>query len=154
MVREIHEPPRRARITSPLVDDSLPSDEGPPWGVQEHETVCKVVAKFGEWDGIDPSNSAGIEILLRKAQLIEYVYSDKGPAGASTKGGGKGEKKKEATSDATIAYEAGIFSRASKEFGDIIIAPELLDYVSKEVERDAAVMKQVRKAREERAAAG
>ena len=89
-------------------------------------------------------------------ESIEYVYSDKGPAGATTKGGGKGDgdKNKEATSDATIAYEASIFSGASKEFGDVMIAPELLDYVSKEVERDAAVMKQVRKAREEQAAAG
>jgi len=34
-----------------------------------------------------------------------------------------------------------------------MVAPELLDYVSKEVEKDASVMKQVRKPREERAAA-
>jgi hypothetical protein len=34
-----------------------------------------------------------------------------------------------------------------------MVAPDLLEYVSKEVERDAAVLKQVRKAREERAAA-
>ena len=34
--------------------------------------------------------------------------------------------------------------------GEAMIAPSLLDYVAKEVERDASVMKQVRKAREER----
>ena len=34
-----------------------------------------------------------------------------------------------------------------------MVCPDLLDYVSKEVEREAAVMKQVRKAREERALA-
>jgi hypothetical protein len=34
-----------------------------------------------------------------------------------------------------------------------MVAPELMTYVSKEVESEAAVMKQIRKAREERAAA-
>ena len=31
-----------------------------------------------------------------------------------------------------------------------MVAPELLEYVSKEVERDVSIMKQLRKAREER----
>ena len=34
-----------------------------------------------------------------------------------------------------------------------MVAPNLLEYVAKEVEGEASVMKQVRKAREERAAA-
>ena len=50
-------------------------------------------------------------------------------------------------------YEANIFSGGHKEFGDCMVAPSLLDYVAKEVEGEAAVLKQVRKAREERAAA-
>eukprot|EP00959_Pyramimonas_sp_CCMP1952_P064301 1342829-Pyramimonas_sp.AAC.1 len=39
---------------------------------------------------------------------------------------------------------------AHKEFGDLLLDPQLFDYVAKEVERDAQVMNQVRKAREER----
>ena len=35
--------------------------------------------------------------------------------------------------------------------GEIMVCPELLDCVAKEVERDAGVLKQIRKAREERA---
>ena len=34
--------------------------------------------------------------------------------------------------------------------GDVMICPDLMDYVAKETEREASVMKQVRKAREER----
>jgi len=34
-----------------------------------------------------------------------------------------------------------------------MVAPDLLSYVAKEVEQEVSVMKQVRKAREERAAA-
>ena len=33
-----------------------------------------------------------------------------------------------------------------------MLSPELMDYVSREVARDASIMKQIRKAREERAA--
>ena len=45
-----------------------------------------------------------------------------------------------------------MFAGSHREFGDTMVAPELLDYVSKEIEKDASVMKQVRKAREERQA--
>ena len=49
--------------------------------------------------------------------------------------------------------EAGVFSGTHRETGEAMVAPELLDYVAKEVERDASVMKQIRKAREERKSA-
>ena len=39
----------------------------------------------------------------------------------------------------------------NRDFGEVMVSPELLDFAAKELERDAAVMKQVRKAREERA---
>ena len=41
----------------------------------------------------------------------------------------------------------------TKSLGDVMAAPDLLSYVAKEVEQEASVMKQIRKAREERAAA-
>ncbi len=46
--------------------------------------------------------------------------------------------------------EADIFTGAHRDAGSLMVSPDLLDYVSKEVERDASIMKQVRKAREER----
>jgi hypothetical protein len=98
------------------------------WGVAEHENLMKIIDKMGRYDGLDLTNLASAEMAFRRLQLIEYFYSEKGPGGA-------------------------IFSGTHREFGDTMIAPELLEYVSKEVERDAAILKQVRKAREERAAA-
>jgi hypothetical protein len=47
--------------------------------------------------------------------------------------------------------ESAFFLGTHREFGDTMVCPELLDFVAKEVEREASVMKQVRKAREERA---
>ena len=39
-----------------------------------------------------------------------------------------------------------------REAGETMVSPDLLDFVAREVERDASVLKQVRKAREERRA--
>ena len=109
----------------------------------------KIVDKLGWYDGLDLSNLAGAELAFRRLQLIEFVYSERGP------GGGKGSSKTDKTGDAMASmqqYEATIFLGSHKEFGDCMVAPNLLDYVAEEVEGQAAVLKQVRKAREERAA--
>ena len=108
----------------------------------------KVIDKLGKYDGVDLSNLAGAEIAFRRLQLIEYYYSDRGPGG-----GGKpqGKDKKGDLLNSMQQYEATIFSGSHKEFGDTMVAPSLLEYVAKEVEGEAAVLKQVRKAREERA---
>ena len=53
-----------------------------------------------------------------------------------------------------VAYlldETAAFVGMSKDRGEIMVCPELVECVAKEVERDSAVLKQVRKAREERA---
>ena len=50
--------------------------------------------------------------------------------------------------------ELVVFTGTHRETGEHMICPELLDYVSKEVERDTNIMKQIRKAREERRLAG
>lgn len=122
------------------------------WGVMEHENLMKVLDKMGRFDGLDLSNIAAAEMAFRRVQLIEYFYSDKGPGGG--KGSGKNKDKDKKHEDLSYKSEAAIFTGTHREFGDVImVAPDLLEYVSKEVERDAAVLKQVRKAREERAAA-
>ncbi len=61
------------------------------------------------------------------------------------KGGGKGSR--------GGFDESSFFTGAHREYGDTMVAPDLLEYVSKEVEREASVMKQARKAREEHAMA-
>lgn len=121
------------------------------WGVVEHENLTKMLDKLGRYDGLDLSNLAGAEMAFRRLQLIEYFYSDKGPG--SGKGSGKSKEKDKKSDDLSYKAEAAIFTGTHREFGDTMVCPDLLKYVSKEVERDAAVLKQVRKAREERTAA-
>ena len=121
------------------------------WGVAEHESLLKIVDKLGRFDGLDLSNIAGAELAFRRLQLIEYFYSERGPGAG--KGSGKSKPEKGQGDEALYKMESSIFSGTHREFGDTMVSPELMDFVSKEVEREAAIMKQVRKAREERAAA-
>ena len=46
--------------------------------------------------------------------------------------------------------EAQIFTGTAGEQSDVMVAPALMEYVAKEVERNASILKQVRKAKEER----
>jgi hypothetical protein len=81
--------------------------------------------------------------------LVEFSYSERGPAPPPKT---EGDKKKGHGKSARIGMydESSIFMGSHKEFGDVMVCPDLLDYVTKEVEREASVMKQIRKAREER----
>ena len=115
------------------------------WGVSLHELVMRMVDRAGSYDGVDIFNLACLEDALRQAQLVEYTYWQLEGEDKFSKGKGKGR--------AGLIEEASIFAGIHRDAGDVMVAPELLDFVSKEVERDASIMKQIRKAREERVAA-
>lgn len=89
-------------------------------------------------------------MLLRRVQLIEYLYSEKAGAPPSAKGGGKGAN---SSFGSVAAMESAVFVGTHRDYGAEMVAPSLLTYVASEVEKDASVLKQVRKAREERASA-
>lgn len=118
------------------------------WGVVEHSLAMQSLEIAGCYDGLDVVNLASVELLLRKAQLVEFSYSERGPAPPMP----DGEKKKGKGKDSRIGMydETAIFLGSHKEFGEIMVCPDVLEYVQKEVEREAGVMKQIRNAREER----
>lgn len=131
------------------------------WGAQLHETVLKQVETLGTYDGLDLVNLAGVEMMLRQAQLVEYAYAQDSAVGysevqAQTGGHDKGKKtgsgreKDEGGGRFTLVHEAAVFAGNHRDSGSYMICPDLLDYVGREIERDASVLKQVRKAREER----
>ena len=124
------------------------------WGVEIHDVAMKCAEYMGTYDGIDLPNVAGVEILFRRAQLSEYVYMMEAPSGgkADDKGKGKGRGRGPQTGLARIGFldEASIFTGTQGQESDVMVCPELMEYVAKEVERNAGILKQVRKAREER----
>ena len=85
--------------------------------------------------------------FFRQAQLVEYAYWQE----HDSKPAGKGEQKGKFVKVGMLD-EAAAFTGQRHRSGDIMVCPLLLDFVAKEVERDASVLKQVRKAREERKA--
>jgi hypothetical protein len=93
---------------------------------------------FGEYDQLDLSNVCGVEVILRRCQLIEYHHEKKS----------KNQASKEQTAGVT-RDEAAYFTGLHRLAGEVMICPELVEWVSKEVSRDVEVAKQMRKAREE-----
>jgi hypothetical protein len=68
------------------------------WGVSTHSLVLSAVELARTYDGIDIVNCASFELLLRQAQLLEFSYSERGPAPPpkgedKAKGKGKGDGK-------------------------------------------------------------
>ena len=116
------------------------------WGVETRELILRALDVAGSYDGVEIANLAWFEGLMRQAQLIEYTYHQESASGG--KSGGKGKAK--ASTRAGVLEEAAIFSGSHRDSGELMCAPDLLDFVAKEVERDAGVLKQIRKAREER----
>ena len=65
------------------------------WGVTEHSDILVALEHAGCYDGLDVVNLGSFELLLRRAQLIEYTYSTNGPAPppANTQAEGSAEAK-------------------------------------------------------------
>ena len=124
------------------------------WGVGAHSEHLSAIEKMGCYDALDVVNLAGAEVMFRQLQLIEYAYARDSPL-CDAKGDSKGERerkrqRKTMDTDAIMRQEAAVFAGAHRDTGDLMCSPDLLEYVGKEIEKDASVMKQVRKAREER----
>ncbi|CAK0899749.1 unnamed protein product, partial [Prorocentrum cordatum] len=118
------------------------------WGEDTHRMCLKAVEEAGTYDHLELCNLASFEVLFRQAQLVEYAHEQERVARQMA--GGKG--KKGAGKGAGLLDESLVFTGQHREAGGVMLAPEQMDFASREIERDANIMKQVRKAREERRA--
>ena len=110
------------------------------WGLEVHELALRLLERAGCFDGLDVCNLSILEELMRHAQLVEYAYLQE--SAGRDKGKGKGV--------AGLSDEAAFFTGTYREAGNAMVSPDLLEWVGKEVERDAGVLKQLREAREEK----
>ncbi|CAK0825888.1 unnamed protein product, partial [Prorocentrum cordatum] len=115
---------------------NLKSDQ---WGVEQHGTALRALEELICFDGTDASNLAGVEVIMRKAQLTEYVYWMDSLGNAEK---GKGASKP-SVSFSGLMDESAIFSGLNKDTGAAMVCPALLDHVSAEVQKDAAILNQV-----------
>ncbi|CAK0857017.1 unnamed protein product [Prorocentrum cordatum] len=109
------------------------------WGVQEHEQLMKYIELAGTYDRLDLSNCAFAEATFRRAQTIEWSYHDR-----------LREADSASSKDKMSPEEFSAFSGFSKAGDLLMVAPTLLEFAKGQVEKGAAIMKNIRKAREER----
>ena len=101
----------------------------------EHESWCKVLQAMLTYDQLDVTNLASAELVVRAIQRIE-------------------EKHKFKLSSAEDAGEGALFmgSAGGSRVGSVI-SPKLTEWIGSEMQKEAMVSKERRKAREERALA-
>ena len=111
------------------------------WGVQEHFQCSQFIRLLLLSDQCDGTNLQACEAIFRRMQTIEYSYLEKVRDREGANQSGK-----------LSIEEQTHFAGATRISSSLMVCPELLEYVRKEVEREAALSKNLRKAREEKEA--
>eukprot|EP00959_Pyramimonas_sp_CCMP1952_P269696 5638374-Pyramimonas_sp.AAC.1 len=108
---------------------------------QQHEMNCRLLETGSCYDQVNCSELAAFELICRQIQLIEERhYEDAVSAQASI------------TSERLLAAEADHYMGASASKGNLCIAPALIEFIAEQLKAEAAIAKERRDAREERAA--
>ena len=107
------------------------------WGVNIHEVALRVLQHAVEYDMLDVPNIAGLELLVREAQMVEFHYVKK-----------KREQSKKDGNHGLVQDEMQYF-RGNLHQVEHMICPALIEYASTEIGKEADRVKQFRKAREE-----
>lgn len=113
--------------------------EASSWGVQEHYQLSMIAKHALQTDQLDGYNNLFLEVVFRRLQTIEYSYSERARELESKSAGGRLSLEEQQT-----------FGGITRQAATLMVCPSLLDFVKAEVERDANLAKNLRKAREER----
>ena len=106
--------------------------------VVAHESACRTLHVLVCFDQIDASNSAAAEIIARQIQLIEEKHRDLGNK----------------TGEASVSFDAHLYMGTSTARGGLCVSPDLQEWIAEELKKESAVLKERRKAREERNVGG
>ena len=109
------------------------------WGIQEHWQLSNVVRHALQVDQLNGYNLLCLEVIFRRLQTIEFAYAEKAKEAESRAVGGRLSLEEQQT-----------FGGMTRLASTLMVCPQLLDHVKEEVERDASLAKNLRKAREER----
>ena len=100
-----------------------------------HETVSEIIELLGTADQLDLPNLTGVESGCRVLQFVEHEVQKK--------------------QDAKRAHDSSeYFLARPRRAGHALICPELAEWAASRASRQNAIAKEMRKAAEERAAAG
>ena len=113
--------------------------EASSWGVQEHFQLSMIAKHALQTDQLNGYNSMFCEVIFRRLQTIEFAYAERAREAEAKAIGGRLSLEEQQT-----------FGGLTRQASTLMVCPELMDYVKSEVERDASLSKNLRKAREER----
>lgn len=109
------------------------------WGIQEHYQLSMTIRYAIQTDQLNPYNNLFCEVIFRRLQTIEFAYMERAREQESKAVGGKLSLEEQST-----------FGGITRAAATLMVCPDLLEHVKAEVERDANLAKNLRKAREER----
>ena len=104
----------------------------------EHEIICRAFQLALGYDQLNIASLASFEVLARKIQLIEERHKDRGQGNIDAIDGG----------DDHFLFLGGGIGPMTRQ--NACVCPLLSEWVAEELRKEAAVMKERRKAREER----
>ena len=104
-----------------------------------HDTACRVLHTLVSYDQYDVSESAAAEIISRQIQMIEERHRD------------GGAQSSEGKNSAHSSQDTHLFLGTAASRGGLCVCPALQEWISEELRRESSIMKERRKAREERA---
>ena len=113
--------------------------EASSWGIQEHYQLSMIAKHALQVDQLDGFNNLCLEVIFRRLQTIEYSYAERAR-----------ELEAKAVGGRLSLEEQQTFGGVTRQASTLMVCPDLLDFVKGEVERDANLAKNLRKAREER----
>jgi len=103
----------------------------------QHEGLCRILQLATTFDQLDLCNVSAMELVCRQLQLLEAKEYEKHMA-----------KQSEEVTSALV--DNRLYMGVGTSRGGLCISPKLEEYLSKELAAEASVMKEQRKAREER----
>ena len=116
--------------------------------VKLRNLVCQTLEFAGTFDGLDVTNLACLEYLLREIQQIEHAFRNEEDGHHS---GGRGPSGGNFAGSGSLFDQGAVFSGLSRDRGQIMCSPALLEFTATELAVSTNVQKQLRKADEERA---
>ena len=121
------------------------------WGVPEHQQLCRYLHLMGCYDQLDIGNLAVSEAICRRLQLIEYQYRER--SRESARGGAQGGAASSSLTGLAVmgSNEADLFDGIGRLDSVVCVSPQLVSWISQELQKTADIDKAARKAREERA---
>ncbi|CAK0867603.1 unnamed protein product [Prorocentrum cordatum] len=117
-----------------------------------HETLCRVLDLAVVYDQLQIAEMTSFEIIARQLQLLEErVHETRSPPPSGAAPKAKAAARGGASAGTSSSPETSYFLGAGVSKANLCISPKLLEYIADQMRAEAAISKERRKAREERA---